>query len=409
MLATDFIELIVSDRYFRDSEEFILRVHQSIDSKFKRMKAICSEKFGFPPNFLRFIYDGRRIGDGETPYELEMEQGDVIDVFMPQMSTNLVIKVAGKSVPGPWPSYCERDYGGNMWVHKEVLAHKSPVLFSMFQADPGMAILDFGNLSPDTVRLILDHIYNVQLDADDLASTELLSAAAQLELVALMTKCEEVLSNNISIENCTKVMLVADQINNSRLRDACLQFGIMNMNRISGKSSKLCSSSTMMLLQSFAKNRSRKSLKGNTATQPQYSPQYSQDDENAGSEGQQPVDDRSDIEDMVQMEMEDVDTDVGAMGALDEAEGAGDTDQEGEDSEDEASDRRNERLLLQVCCWVTFNLNRFLYGDFRDMIIIMNRKIILHIFFNRCKSRCRNWTSGSRGSWRCLPPGRSSG
>ena len=356
MLATDFIELIVSDRYFRDSEEFILRVHQSIDSKFKRMKAICSEKFGFPPNFLRFIYDGRRIGDGETPYELEMEQGDVIDVFMPQMSTNLIIKVAGKSFPGPWPSYCVRDYDGNMWVHKEVLAHKSPVLFSMFQADPGMAILDFENLSPDTVRLMLDHIYNVQLDADDLASTELLSAAAQLELVALMTKCEEVLSNNISIENCTKVMLVADQINNSRLRDACLQFGIMNMNRISGKSSKLCSSSTMMLLQSFAKNRSRK---GNTATQPQYSPQYSQDDENAGSEGQQPVDDRSDIEDMVQMEMEDVDTDVGAMETLDEAEGAGDTDQEGEDTEDEASDRRNERLLLQVCCWVTFNLNRF--------------------------------------------------
>ena len=179
------------------------------------------------------------------------------------------------------------------------------------------------------------------------------------QLVALETKCEEVLANNISIENCTEVMIVANKINNSRLRDACLQFGIMNMNRISGKSSKLFSSPTLMLLQSFTRQRPRKS-RGKVSTV--ISTGKDHVDETAGSAVQH-VDDGSDSGDRVQMEMEDVDTRVGARGTLDDdEEEAGDngsevdTDQgsveENEDNDDEASDR-NERLLLQVY-WVTW-------------------------------------------------------
>ena len=71
--------------------------------------------------------------------------------------------------------------------------------------------------------------------ADDIASAELLSAAAKSEFVAPKTKCVDVLENIISMENCTNVMLVADEINNSRLREVCLHFGIKNINRIPGK------------------------------------------------------------------------------------------------------------------------------------------------------------------------------
>ena len=337
----------------------LLLFRQKLNSSLKRLKDISRAKFGFPRNFLRFSYHGRRINDDETPNELEMEQGDVIEAYMPQCSTNLIIKVAGKSFTGPRPYYCEGDYNDNFRVHKEVLAYKSPVFSAMFRDSHYMEILDFKDLSPATVRLMLDHIYNVQLDEDDLASTELLVAAAKFELVALKTTCEEVLANNISMENCTEVMLVADEINNSRLREACLQFGIMNMNRISGKSSMLSSSSTLMLLQSFARQRPRKS-RGNLSTGKDH------EDETARSAGQQLVDDGSDSGDRVQMEMKDVDTRVEARGTLDDdEEEAGDnghevdTDQESveenEDNDDEASDR-NERLLLQVC-WVTFILN----------------------------------------------------
>ena len=359
MMATDRIGLEV---VVQGGELLLFR--QKLNSSLKRLKDISRAKFGFPRNFLRFSYHGRRINDDETPNELEMEQGDVIEAYMPQCSTNLIIKVAGKSFTGPRPYYCEGDYNDNFRIHKEVLAYKSPVFSAMFCDSPYMEILDFKDLSPATVRLMLDHIYNVQLDEDDLASTELLVAAAKFELVALKTTCEEVLANNISMENCTEVMLVADEINNSRLREACLQFGIMNMNRISGKSSQLCSSSTLMLLQSFNRRRPRKS-RGKVSTD-------DHEDETAGSAGQQPVDDGSDNADMVQIKMEDmVDTKVGARGTLDEGEeeagkkcheGEVDTDQESaeETSDDQASDRNeNERLLLQVC-WVTFNLNAFM-------------------------------------------------
>ena len=339
---------------------------QKLNSSLKRLKDISRAKFGFPRNFLRFSYHGRRINDDETPNELEMEQGDVIEAYMPQCSTNLIIKVAGKSFTGPRPYYCEGDYNDNFRVHKEVLAYKSPVFSAMFRDSHYMEILDFKDLSPATVRLMLDHIYNVQLDEDDLASTELLVAAAKFELVALKTTCEEVLANNISMENCAEVMLVANKINSSRLRDACIQFSILNMNKISGKSSQHCSSSTLMLLQSFARQRPRRS-RGKVSTV--ISTGKDHVDETTGSAGQQPVDDGTDSGDRVLMEMEDADTKEGAQGTLDDdEEEAGDnghevdTDQESveenEDNDDEASDR-NERLLLQVC-WVTFNLNAFM-------------------------------------------------
>ena len=272
----------------------------------------------------------------------------MIEVYIPEGHTDVIIKVAGNPFPGPWPRYSEGDFDGNTWVHKEMLTYKSPVLLSVFQAYPNLLTLNFVNQSPTSVRLMLDHIYNVKLGDDDLASAELLRAAAKYELVELKTACEDVLANKISMENCTKMMIVANKINNSRLREACLQFGIMNMNRISGKSSQLCSSSTLMLLQSFARTRIRKS-RGNES---KVSTEEDHEDENPRSVGQQPVD-MMWMWDIIQMEMEDayvVVTKMGARGTLDEDEeevrdnghkGELDTDQESaeenEDSDDEAA------------------------------------------------------------------------
>jgi hypothetical protein len=36
---------------------------------------------GVPVTSLRFLFDGRRINDDETPKALEMEQDDVIEVY----------------------------------------------------------------------------------------------------------------------------------------------------------------------------------------------------------------------------------------------------------------------------------------------------------------------------------------
>ena len=39
---------------------------------------------GVPVTSLRFLFDGRRINDDETPKALEMEQDDVIEVYQKQ-------------------------------------------------------------------------------------------------------------------------------------------------------------------------------------------------------------------------------------------------------------------------------------------------------------------------------------
>ena len=46
-----------------------------------KLKKSYSERVGVPVTSLRFLFDGRRINDDETPKALEMEQDDVIEVY----------------------------------------------------------------------------------------------------------------------------------------------------------------------------------------------------------------------------------------------------------------------------------------------------------------------------------------
>jgi len=46
-----------------------------------KLKQAYSERVGIPISSIRFIFDGRRINDDETPEQLEMEQDDMIHVF----------------------------------------------------------------------------------------------------------------------------------------------------------------------------------------------------------------------------------------------------------------------------------------------------------------------------------------
>ena len=49
-------------------------------SLFQVSSYIISERVGVPVTSLRFLFDGRRINDDESPSALEMEQDDVIEV-----------------------------------------------------------------------------------------------------------------------------------------------------------------------------------------------------------------------------------------------------------------------------------------------------------------------------------------
>ena len=58
----------------QDSNEIHFRVKQT--TQMGKLKKSYSERVGVPVTSLRFLFDGRRINDDETPKALEMEQDD---------------------------------------------------------------------------------------------------------------------------------------------------------------------------------------------------------------------------------------------------------------------------------------------------------------------------------------------
>ena len=76
---TEYIKLKVVGQ---DSNEIHFRVKQT--TLMGKLKKSYSERVGVPIASLRFLFDGRRINDDETPKALEMEQDDVIEVYQEQ-------------------------------------------------------------------------------------------------------------------------------------------------------------------------------------------------------------------------------------------------------------------------------------------------------------------------------------
>merc|ERR1739844_592090 len=76
---TEYIKLKVVGQ---DSNEIHFRVKMT--TQMGKLQKSYSERVGVPVSSLRFLFDGRRINDDETPKQLEMEQDDVIEVYQEQ-------------------------------------------------------------------------------------------------------------------------------------------------------------------------------------------------------------------------------------------------------------------------------------------------------------------------------------
>merc|ERR1712172_337439 len=76
---TEYIKLKVVGQ---DSNEIHFRVKMT--TQMGKLKKSYSERVGVPVSSLRFLFDGRRINDDETPKQLEMERDDVIEVYQEQ-------------------------------------------------------------------------------------------------------------------------------------------------------------------------------------------------------------------------------------------------------------------------------------------------------------------------------------
>ena len=59
---------------------------------FDKLKKSYSQRINVPLTELRFLFEGRRIGDQDTPETMEMEEEDVVEVFQQQTGGALSIK-----------------------------------------------------------------------------------------------------------------------------------------------------------------------------------------------------------------------------------------------------------------------------------------------------------------------------
>jgi len=66
----------------QDSNEIHFRVKMT--TNLGKLKRSYAERVGVAVASLRFLFDGRRINDDETPKQLEMENDDVIEVYQEQ-------------------------------------------------------------------------------------------------------------------------------------------------------------------------------------------------------------------------------------------------------------------------------------------------------------------------------------
>lgn len=66
----------------QDGNEIYFKCKQTTPLK-KLMDAFCNRQ-GVSSNSVRFLFDGNRINETQTPQQLEMEDGDVIDVMVEQ-------------------------------------------------------------------------------------------------------------------------------------------------------------------------------------------------------------------------------------------------------------------------------------------------------------------------------------
>lgn len=67
----------------QDNSEVHFKV--KLTTNMGKLKKSYSDRQGVPVNSLRFLFDGKRINDDETPKQLEMEDGDTIEVYQEQV------------------------------------------------------------------------------------------------------------------------------------------------------------------------------------------------------------------------------------------------------------------------------------------------------------------------------------
>ena len=104
--------------------------------------------------------------------------------------------------------------GRQLATHRCVLAASSQFFYTMFHSgmkESNQTLLKLHSVSFDSMSLILDYFYTREIVINYDIVLELLNTASFLLVTPVKKVCIQILSNQLSIENCFSILQVADQ------------------------------------------------------------------------------------------------------------------------------------------------------------------------------------------------------
>ena len=117
--------------------------------------------------------------------------------------------------------------GVDFEAHKVVLVARSPVFDAMFQAnltEMQSNTLIIEDIEPIVFAEVLRFLYTDEVINLEDRTSDLLAAADKYMLDLLKLKCEAHLDKKITVENCSKLLLLADLHSAERLKKTVLDF-----------------------------------------------------------------------------------------------------------------------------------------------------------------------------------------
>merc|ERR1719481_303442 len=119
--------------------------------------------------------------------------------------------------------------------HKIILASRSPVFKTMFDADmkeKEAGSVEIKNMTPEVLENMLKYIYTSEAPDIDALTQELLAAAEQYQLEKLKELCEAKLCSKVDVENCIEILILADLYQAPMLKETALKFVTNNIGKM---------------------------------------------------------------------------------------------------------------------------------------------------------------------------------
>jgi len=111
--------------------------------------------------------------------------------------------------------------------HKAIMTARSPVLAAMFEHDMKERqhnLVEIDDMDPEVMAEMLRFIYTGRAPNLDTMAADLLAAADKYALERLKVMCEEALCNNLSVENVSEVLILADRHSAEQLKAQAIEF-----------------------------------------------------------------------------------------------------------------------------------------------------------------------------------------